>query len=276
MTSSTRSLLFVPGSRLDRLPRALASGADLICLDLEDSVPPADKAEARAAVRGALATSSAARVGVRINGRATPWHAEDLAALAGAGFALLPKTESAEDVVATRAALGPMDLWALVESGRGVLAAEHIVQTAALAGVLFGAFDYAADVGCDNAFEPLLFARSRLAAACAAATLPLMDAPSGDLGDLEGLEASTRRSKSLGFTARACIHPAQVEVVNRVHTPSRDEVAEARRVLSAYAAAAGAAAQLDGRLIELPLALAARRTLDRAGLGTDASSQGED
>jgi citrate lyase subunit beta/citryl-CoA lyase/(S)-citramalyl-CoA lyase len=113
-------------------------------------------------------------------------------------------------------------------------------------------------------WEPLLFARGQLAAACGRARVELLDAPSGDLQGGEGLEASTRRAKALGFTGRACIHPAQVGVVNAVYTPSALELAQARRIVDAFDAAAGQAAQMDGKLIELPVALAARRVLERA------------
>lgn len=263
-----RSLLFVPADRTDRVARALASGADAVCLDLEDAVAPDAKADARRAAERALALGRdrPCAVGVRVNALGTDWWRDDLSALAArADFIMLPKAAAPADI-ATVADLAPgIPIWPLVESASGLRVAWAIAETAQVAGVLFGGFDYAADVGCAVDWEPLLFARGRLAAACAAARVQLLDSPAGDYRDLDALAASTRRARALGCTGRACIHPAQVAVVNAAYTPGDAEVAHARRVLAAFDAAAGSAAQLDGRMIDLPVARAARRVLAQAG-----------
>ena len=266
-----RSLLFLPADRVDRLERAIGSGADAVCLDLEDAVAPAQKPEAHAAAVQALVARDADRggpaVGVRINAAGTPWFEDDLSVLGPkADFVMVPKATSAL-AIATVAKVAPRArLWPLIESAGGLMRCWEIAAAPGVQGVLFGAFDYSADVGCVMEWEPLLFARSQLAAACARARVELLDAPSGDIRDNDSLAGSTRRAKGLGFTGRSCIHPDQVAVVNSIFTPTAAEVDRARRLVDAFDAAGGRAAQLDGRLIELPVALAARRVLARAGV----------
>jgi citrate lyase subunit beta/citryl-CoA lyase/(S)-citramalyl-CoA lyase len=264
---SFRSLLFVPGTRPERFARALASGADAVCIDLEDAVAPSDKLTARAqAVAFLRAKRAGAAVGVRINAMDTEWAAVD-AAEAGrlADFVMAPKVESPEQLARVAELAPGKPLWPLVETADGLRRAWDIAAVPGAQGVLFGAFDYSADVGCAMEWEPLLFARSRLAAACARTRVELLDSPSGDIADHDGLADSTRRARALGFTGRACIHPLQVAAVNAVYTPTAAEVDRARRLIEAFDVAGGRAAQLDGKLIELPVALAARRVLARAG-----------
>lgn len=264
-----RSLLFTPANRPDRFARALESGADAICLDLEDAVAPGDKAGARASALEFLAQrpKGGVRVGLRLNGRTTPWFADDLraAAPAEADFFMIPKASSAHEFGMLQRALGDArPFWPLVETPEGLMRCWDIAEAPGVGGVLFGAFDYSAEVGCDMSWEPLLFARSQIAAACARAGVQALDAPPGLVGEPEVLSAETDRARRLGFTGRACIHPDQVGPVNAVYTPSAEEVARAQAVVEAFEAAAGGPALVDGKLIELPVARAARRILERA------------
>jgi citrate lyase beta subunit len=263
-----RSLLFVPGTRPDRFNRALASGADAVCIDLEDAVPPGDKATARDAAAGFIAQGRVGgpAVGVRINGSATEWSIPDVEMLRGgkAAFVMLPKAADAAEVTELHEALR-QPIWPLIETADGLLNCWTVASAHGVTGVLFGAFDYAADVGCAMAWEPLLYARSTLAAACARARVQLLDSPFGDLIDVAALRHETTRAKALGFTGRACIHPDQVAPINAAYIPTPAEVAQAQRVLTAFDAGDARAAQLDGKLIELPVALAARRVLERGG-----------
>lgn len=260
-----RSLLFAPCTRPDRFERAIASGADAVCLDLEDAVPPDMKTEARAA---AVAFLSRARpggpaVGVRINPVGDVHWRLDVEAAMGADFLVVPKVASVEQLALAAGASG-LPLWPLIETPIGVMRALEVAANSAVEGVIFGAFDFATEAGCELSWEPLLFARSTLVTACAHARKQLLDAPYGDVLDLVGLVEFTRRAKALGFTGRSCIHPNQVELVHSVFTPSAEEVAAAERILDAFVNAKGAAAQLDGKLIELPVANAARRVIERA------------
>jgi citrate lyase beta subunit len=264
-----RSLLFTPGARPDRFARAISSGADAVCIDLEDAVPPAEKRAARANAAAYFAQASLARcaVGVRINGLETDWWQDDLSALGDkAAFVMVPKAGAVAQLLEVAGKMcAQRELWPLIETPKGLMNSWQIASAPHVAGVLFGAFDYSAEVGCSMEWEALLFARSQVAAACALARVEAMDAPSGDLDDIQALAASTARAKALGFTGRACIHPNQVGPVNATFTPSTAEVAYATRVIAAFESGGGSAAQLDGKLIERPVAQAARRVLARAG-----------
>lgn len=269
-----RSLLFVPGSRPDRIAKALAAGADGVCIDLEDAVPPAGKDEARHAVMAALAeprTGGAPRLGFRINSPRTPAGLADLAAYAHregrADFLMIPKVSHAEELVIIAEALGGPEappLWPVIESALGLKHAFEIASAPGVEGVLFGGADYAADLAITMDWEPLLHARGTLAAAAAAAGVELMDVPWLDVEDEAGLAETTVRAKALGFTGRACIHPKQVAGVAAAFTPGEDELARARAILAAFDKAEGGAALFNGKLIELPVIRAARRTLAAA------------
>jgi citrate lyase beta subunit len=263
-----RSLLFVPGSRPERFEKALAAGADAVCIDLEDAVAPDAKDEARRAVAAFVRDGARKGLGVRINGWASDHFAEDCRALKGlpAAFVMVPKAENPDQLGEARDRLGDgaPPLWPIIESGEGLRQAWEIADAEGVGGVLFGAADYSAEVGCTLEWDSLLYARGKLAAAAARAGAELLDVPYLDVQDTAGLAVSTRKAKALGFTGRACIHPTQVAAVNDVFTPSPEETDRARRVVAAFEAAGGGAALLDGKLIELPVIRAARRTLERA------------
>lgn len=270
-----RSLLFVPGARSERFAKALAAGADAVCIDLEDAVPPDQKASARDAVLAFLDTrpSGAPALGVRINALSTLMGFADAAAIGAAArapdFVMVPKVSSAAELrlLSEAFAAAPIPLWAVVESAAGLEDASAVARAAAPAGgILFGGADYSADLGADlSDWDAMLHARGLLAAAAARWGAQLLDVPYLDVKDADGLAASTRRVKAMGFTGRACIHPDQVSVVNAAFTPTPAEVEKAERVIAALEAAGGAAALLDGKLIEAPVIRAARQVLERAG-----------
>ncbi|MFZ4120841.1 MAG: HpcH/HpaI aldolase/citrate lyase family protein [Caulobacterales bacterium] len=277
------SLLFVPGNRPDRFGKA-ASAATVVCIDLEDAVPPDQKDDARAATCAWLqgATTPPAIIGVRINHPSTPEGKADAEAIlaqwaaassvqtsnvwsepppAHCGFLMVPKVNTAADLATLK---GP-PLWPIIESGIGLKNAWDIAAAPNVMGILFGAVDFAADIGCTLEWDALIYARGRLAAACGAAGIELLDVPFLDVRDEEGLIASTRRSKALGFTGRACIHPSQIAPVRTAFKPTAAEVEWARRVVRTLAQANGAAALMDGKLIERPVARTAQRILEQAG-----------
>lgn len=270
-----RSMLFVPGTRPDRIAKALASGADAVCIDLEDAVAPHDKAQARDAVMQALSETRepAPRLGFRINPLRTPNGLADLAAYgasnAAADFVMIPKVAHPVELDIAAGALEGHErphLWPIIESAEGLSRAYAIAAAPCVQGLLFGGADFAADLGTTMEWEPLFFARGTLAAAAAAAGIQLLDVPYLDVNDDDGLAASTQRVRALGFTGRSCIHPKQIAGVNAAFTPSEAEIEQARKVLAAFAESRGGAALLDGKLIELPVIRAAERTLSAAGL----------
>lgn len=265
MTQPWRSLLFVPATRPDRFDSALQSGADAVCLDLEDAVPHEAKEAARqhAARRLVDGVRGGPQLGVRINAFETRWAAADLAAVGNfAEFIIVPKAEDPA-LLSHAGRQSSSAVWALVETPVGLRRSWEIAH--ATRGLLFGAYDYAAAVGCEPEWEPLLFARATLAAACAAAGVELLDSPSAALDDLDGLRETTRRAKSLGFTGRACIHPTQVTPVHAVFTPTEAEVQAASEMLAAFSEGGGGAARWRGGFVDAPMAAAARRVLFRAG-----------
>jgi citrate lyase subunit beta/citryl-CoA lyase len=258
-----RSYLFVPGNRPDRFEKALASGADAVILDLEDAVPPEAKMEARAAVARWLTPQHA--VVVRINAPGTLWFAEDVAlcALAGVAAVMVPKAERVADLqrIATVAVTRP--ILPLVETAAGFENARALARAEGVQRLVFGSIDFQLDLGMQGGDEELLPFRSQLVLISRLAGLaPPADGVSVSIDDLEQLERATARARRLGFGAKLCIHPRQVETVNRGFTPTDEELAWARRVLEAAAQARGAAVALDGRMIDRPVILCAQSIVD--------------
>lgn len=269
-------MLFVPGVRTDRHAKAVGSGADVVCLDLEDAVAPALKADARQAVLAFLDTVEPGQTGLalRINAVHSLVGAADVAALATVRRAphilVLPKVKSAAEVACFAsilpAAFAASEIWAIIETAEGLEAAPQIARASPrLAGLIFGAADLAAELGCAMDWEPLLYARSRVVHAAAVAGIATMDVPHLDVNDDEGLRRAVAAARKLGFTGKAAIHPRQVALVHEGFAPSHSEVAAAQRLLSAFDACSDGVCLLDGKLVELPMVRAARRVTAIAG-----------
>jgi citrate lyase subunit beta / citryl-CoA lyase len=267
-----RSLLYVPGNRADLVTKAARSGADAVVVDLEDSVPSAAKAQARAVVRHWLADEYAGpRRWVRIDAAV---EAADLAALedhlpdgillAGCRAAGLERLESWW----AREARPDVPVVGLVEDAAGLREIAAMAQAPHLATVGIGEVDLLADLRVNRRAGAAIDAlRLQVVVDAAAAGLLAPVAPtSTDFRDLDGFRATTTALLDLGFRARTAVHPAQVPVINEVLTPGEAEVAEARDVLARFEAA-GRAVTTDarGRLIDLAVVRGARETLSRAG-----------
>lgn len=265
-----RCLLFVPGSRPERFDKAIATGADQVCVDLEDAVAPADKASARAAtfafLAGARQTHS--EVGLRLNPLGTGLGREDLARLQEAeiapAFVMLPKVETVEELQAADAALAGRDtaLIAQIETPQGLLDARALANaTPRLQALMFGGFDFIVALRGRACWESFFQPRAQLAMVAAAAGIGCVDVPFLDFRDEAGLVAETDRVIALGCTAKAAIHPAQVGPIQQSFLPTAVELERAKRVIDALAASGGTAVQLDGKLVDLPIEIAAGRTL---------------
>ncbi len=265
-----RCLLFVPGSRPERYAKAIATGADQVCIDLEDAVAPADKESARAALFAFLADAPAghSEIGLRINPLSTALGQADLAALAASGlkpaFVMLPKVETVAELRQADAALAAVDtvFIAQIETPRGLLDARALAAaTPRLQALMFGGFDYIVALrgraGWDSFFHP----RVQLATVAAEAGVGCLDVPFLDIKDEAGLVAETDRVIELGFTAKAAIHPAQVEPIQSRYLPTASEYERAQRVIAALAASGGEAIQLDGKLVDRPIEIAAERAI---------------
>jgi citrate lyase subunit beta / citryl-CoA lyase len=280
-----RSLLFVPGSTPERIAKAVATAADGVILDLEDAVAPAEKTRARewvvAALRG-VDFRGKERL-VRVNPLDGPWGTADLAAVvaAGADAIVLPKTDGRERVVRLDESVtaheqaagqdrGRVRLCLIIETVAGVLNAVEVARASPrITALFYGAGDLVRETRGrlveTRASE--LYALSHMLFAARAAGVEALDTPYFDLASEPGLEAHARFAVELGYDGKAVIHPKQIEVVNRLFTPSPAAVEHARRVLAAYEAAeaGGAGAlNLDGQFVDAVHVAMARETLARA------------
>jgi citrate lyase subunit beta/citryl-CoA lyase len=272
-----RSALFMPGSSPRALEKARTLPADVLLLDLEDAVAPAAKEEARAQVLAAIAAGGygAREIVVRVNGAGTPWGAADLDASArsSADAVLLPKVEDAEAVRAAARALDAaraspdLALWAMIETPRGVLAAPSIAAASPrLACLVAGTSDLVKDLHARHVPDraPVLASLSLLVLAARAYGLAALDGVHLDLADDAGLEAACRQGRDLGFDGKTLVHPRQIEAANRAFAPSPDEIAAARRIVEAHAAALArgqGVVVVDGRLVEALHVEEARRVV---------------
>jgi citrate lyase subunit beta/citryl-CoA lyase len=258
--SAARTLLFVPGDRPDRFAKAGAAGADVVILDLEDAVAASRKDAARARVRGWFAAGGTGIV--RVNGAGTPWHEADLDLAAALRIpVLLPKAEDPDDVARVVAALRGGPVIALVETAAGVLAAPAVCAVTGVVRPAFGNVDLAAELGVDPADHvALAHARQSLVlAAAAAGTAPPVDGVTTAITDDDALRDDLRHAVRTGFTGKLCIHPRQVATAREAFAPTPEQLAWARRVLAA--APDGAAAAVDGHMVDGPVLARARRFL---------------
>lgn len=243
MTAPIRSWLYVPATRPELLPKALAGEADAVIVDLEDAVPAGDKERARDAVADLLAEPFDKPVWVRVNDQRGPWGHDDLAAVAGLPVAgvRLPKCEDPA-LVADAGHVAGKPLQLILESALGVQrAAELVAASPHVAGIGLGEADLLADLrGLDE--SALEWSRGQVVVAARAAGLP--SPPQSvwtHLDDTDGLRRTTRAARARGFFGRSVVHPRQVPVVNEVFTPTPDEIDRARRIAEAMRDADGTA-----------------------------------
>lgn len=274
-----RCLLFVPGSRPERYAKAVATGADQVCIDLEDAVAPADKESARASLFAFLAELPQTRseIGLRINPLSSELGQSDLKALAASGlkpaFVMLPKVESVAELQQADAALAAIDtvFIAQIETPKGLLDARALATAIPrLQALMFGGFDYIVALRGRAGWESFFHPRVQLATIAAEAGVGCMDVPYLDIKDEAGLVAETDRVIDLGFTAKAAIHPAQVDPIQNAYLPTAAEYDRAQRVVAALAASGGEAIQLDGKLVDRPIEIAAERAIALGALGVRA------
>ena len=278
-THPRRCLMFVPGSRPERYAKAIATGADQVCIDLEDAVAPGDKESARASLFAFLADKPEGRseIGLRINPLSTSLGQADLAALAASGlapaFVMLPKVETVAELQQVDAALAGIDtvFIAQIETPKGLLDARALATAIPrLQALMFGGFDYIVALRGRACWESFFHPRVQLATIAAEAGVGCLDVPFLDIKDEAGLVDETDRVIDLGFTAKAAIHPAQVEPIQNRYLPTAAEYDRAQRVVAALAASGGEAIQLDGKLVDRPIEIAAERAIALGALGVRA------
>lgn len=267
-----RSFLFVPGHRPERFAKALASGAEAVIIDLEDAVPLDAKATARDALLAAwsgLDAAERARMLVRVNPPGTPWHEADLSAVArlsGLGALMLPKAEHPQQVEQAFRSSG-VPVLPLIESAEGLGQMDAIARATGVLRLGLGHIDLQADLGMRCGPDEAELAPVRLAMVVASrrAGLPSpVDGVTTATQDAEVLTADAQRSRRFGFGAKLCIHPAQVAGVHQALAPTEAECDWARRVLAAEVAAGGGAFSVDGKMVDPPVLLLARKILQTA------------
>lgn len=267
-----RSVLFVPAVRPDRLPKALATGADAVCLDLEDGVSFEQKDDAREKAIALLAerTPDSTEMMLRINEPGSELGERDLSAMLDAGVRpdslMVPKVSGPDTLRALERRLRPplerLPLIVQIETAAGLAAVEAIAMTTPnVAAMFFGAVDLSAELGCSVTWDALLYARSRVIAAAALVGVDAMDTPFMDVSDPKQLASEVAAVRLLGFTGKAAIHPSQVSIIQRGFSPDDEMVAWARRIVEAYETNKGGVLLVEGKLVERPVIASAQRVL---------------
>ncbi len=260
-----RSFIFTPGLKPEMFPKALASGADMVCVELEDGIAPKDKDAARAHTMALFAAHQAddgvERI-VRINCLREAFGLADVQAVLASDTPppalMLPKVRTPDEIVWLDDLLSerghPTRLHVIIETNAALEAVFDIARASPrIDALFFGGVDMSAELRCTNTWTPLLYARSRVVHAAAGEGLDVIDVPYLDLDDLDGMKREAELSRDLGFSGKGSVHPKQIPTLNGVFTPDADAVARARRILSAFAEADTGLVVIDGKLIEKPV-----------------------
>jgi (S)-citramalyl-CoA lyase len=273
---SLKSWLFTPATKADRFGRAAEVHADALIIDLEDAVALSDKQKARTAALQYLEQPAGSRLpgALRIDAPVTRTGIEDLHSLlessAAPDYIILPKCDSPAFIRMVRTLLDQAakdtEIIALIESAKAVEALPDIVGSEVRpVALMFGAADMAADLGAKTTWETLFFVRSRIRQVAASAGVVVVDSPFFDIADLEGLKRETKAAEDLGFHGKAAIHPKQISIINEVFTPSAEEVARARQILTVNQQGVGS---VDHQMVDEAVARKARLVLERVGIST--------
>ena len=268
-----RSVLYIPGSKSRALDKARSLPADAIIFDLEDAVAPDEKAAARVTLAAELAAGGYGprmRI-VRINGLATAWGLDDARAVAGMNCdaVLLPKVEGKADIEALSTVLPDLPVWCMMETPRGVLNALEIADCHAVEGFVLGTNDLAKEIGCATGGDrvAMMTALQTCLMAARAAGIVCVDGVYNAFKDDDGLMIECEQGRALGMDGKTLIHPAQLEIANKVFAPTEAQVDLARRQIEAFdeAMARGeAVAVVDGKIVENLHVETARSVLAKA------------
>lgn len=279
-----RSYLFVPANRPDRYGKALASGADAVIVDLEDAVAPAAKTQARDTLADWLAqqanqqsnqpANQQDKLWVRINAADTQWYDDDVRCFANAPIAgiVLPKADDCDAIRnIARHFVGPRShsrLLPLIETAVGIAQMRDIARARHVERLVFGSIDLQVDLGiqCEPQESELTHLRVEMVIASRLANIAQpVDGVTTTFDDLPFLEHAVSRARRIGFGAKLCIHPRQVDIVNQGFLPSAEEIAWARAVMAAVAQSDGGAISLNGKMIDKPVIMQAEKFLRQIG-----------
>jgi (S)-citramalyl-CoA lyase len=260
-----RSFIFTPGLKPEMFPKALVSGADMVCIELEDGIAPKDKEEARAKALKLFevpqADDGVERI-LRINSMRERFGIEDVLAILATDTPppslMMPKVRSPDEIVMLDQLLTERGhktrLHVIIETNAGLEAAYEIANCSSrIEAMFFGGVDMAAELRCENNWQQLIYARSRVVHAAASAGLDVIDVPYLNLQDLDGMCDEAQKAKSLGFAGKGSVHPKQIGALNDIFTPSNDDIARARRIIKTFEEADTGLVVIDGKLIEKPV-----------------------
>ncbi len=268
-----RSFIFSPGIYPEMFPKALACGADIVCVELEDGIAPQDKDTAREralALFAKLQVNAGANDGaddgveriLRVNCLRNAFGLADVSAVLAMDTPppalMLPKVMTPDEVVWLDDLLTershPTRLHIIIETNQGLESVHDIARASTrIDALFFGGIDMAAELRCKNTWEALLYARSRVVHAAASVGVDAIDVPWLDLQDIDGMEREANLARDLGFSGKGAIHPKQIAVLNHAFTPSDPEVARAKNILKAFEQADTGLVVIDGKLIEKPV-----------------------
>ena len=268
-----RSFIFCPGNKPDMIPKALSSGADMVCIDLEDAIIPEHKDISRSSTIRAfedISVPHGVETLIRINDVNSKDGKEDIKAILEsvntASGLMLPKIQNVNEIIdlekQIKLANKNLNLHIIIETNKALENAWLIAQSSPLIkSLLFGGVDMSADLGCNGDWMSLLYARSRVVHAAAGAGIDSIDVPFLDLEDMEGMRQEAQKSKNLGFSGKGSIHPKQIALLNKVFTPSESEIEYANKVIKAFNEASDGLVVVDGKLIEKPVLRTALKTI---------------
>ncbi|MDG2354556.1 MAG: CoA ester lyase [Paracoccaceae bacterium] len=260
-----RSFIFTPGLKPEMFPKALASGVDMVCIELEDGIAPKDKNVARSRALGIFGKEKMpddVEVILRINSIRSSFGLDDLRAILDTDnpppAIMLPKVNDPQDVSIVDELLSERGhncrLHPIIETNSGLEKVYDIAKCSSrIETLFFGLIDMAAELRCKLAWDQLLYARSRVVHAAASAGLDAIDGPFMDLEDPQGNIAQAMLARDLGFSGKGSIHPKQVADLNNVFTPSKDQIQQAKKITTLFEEADTGLVMVDGKLIEKPV-----------------------
>ena len=263
--SVRRSFIFTPGLNPDMFPKAIASGADMVCIELEDGIAIKDKDEARKNTIEALKTlevKSGVELVVRVNCQRTKFGLLDLEAFISSKLKvkaiMLPKVKTPDEIkfiddLLTDCNLDT-DLHVIMETNEALQNIYEIAHSSKrIVALYFGGVDMAAELRVPNSYENLLYARSKLVHAGASVGIDVIDVPYLDLEDMDGMKKEAELVRDLGFTGKGSIHPKQINVLNEIFTPSKEEISKAKKNVDQFSESDTGLVVIDGKLIEKPV-----------------------
>jgi (S)-citramalyl-CoA lyase len=260
-----RSFIFTPGLKPEMFPKAISSGADMVCIELEDGIAIKDKDEARKNTFKALETlevKSGVELVVRVNCQRTKFGLMDLEAVVSSKTnvkaIMLPKVKTPDEIIfiddmLTDCGLNT-DLHVIMETNEALESIYDIAHASKrIVALYFGGVDMAAELRVPNEYKNLIYARSRLVHAGASVGVDVIDVPYLDLEDMDGMKKEAELVRDLGFTGKGSIHPKQINMLNEIFTPSKEEIIKAKRIVDQFNESDTGLVVIDGKLIEKPV-----------------------